>query len=603
MAISFVGQVSDNNAGLSSVTAPAHAAGDILILFERSANTTPPATPSGWTSIIVEPSSGGIGNAYRVSYLIDTAGTITSVPTATPDSMLLVYSGVSGIGATALDPYDLGPNSIAFPALTLDAGGQSWVVGVAAINQGDTLAATGGMTGRSSVVGFIGADSNTSVTAVAGSATWSTGAYVSAVSIELLASGGGGGGPTLSRIWNTVSTAWRDTVRIWSTVSTAWRDGVRLWAAPSGYTLPSVPPGGVVANPAPPSAATTSIPARSSYHVVHTMSAVDQRDSSPIDLVDVSISTDVDSVVWSLRATAAGGAETFNQLTSGDPPVILSVNLSGIEWAFVIDSVSRSRAHNADQVSLTGRSVTAACGTPFQPETNWTNNGATTGAQLAALSNLYTGVSVEWGVTDWIIPDQVFSFSGTPMAVVKRVAEAVGAVVTSHQTLPLLYVRPRYPTMPNAWIAGAPEVDIAFEAVVTESFERADQPEYTGVYLSGQQAGALGFVQLDGTNGGTLHPLVTDLLLTEGPAIRQRGESILGASGEQARVTLALPVLQGVGEPGVLSLGQIAQVRDPSSNWRGMVRAVSVTARHGSMSQSVTFERHTRLIEGTVVTT
>lgn len=601
MAISFIGSAAATTGGNSSVDAPAHTAGDLLILIERAGGTTVPATVSGWTSIVTDPVAGGIGRAYRVSYRVDADNSIsTIVGTSGTLKIVLVYRGATGIGASAVAAYDLGPNSISLPSASLNAGGASWVVGFVSTNQSGDITPTG-LTERLDTAQAAAAyDSGAPVSAVSGSTSWIDGAYVSAASIELLA---GGGGPVIARVWNTVSTAWRDAARIWSTVSTAWRDGVRLWAAPSGYTLPSVPPGGVVANPAPPSAATTSIPARSSYHVVHTMSAVDQRDSSPIDLVDVSISTDVDSVVWSLRATAAGGAETFNQLTSGDPPVILSVNLSGIEWAFVIDSVSRSRAHNADQVSLTGRSVTAACGTPFQPETNWTNNGATTGAQLAALSNLYTGVSVEWGVTDWIIPDQVFSFSGTPMAVVKRVAEAVGAVVTSHQTLPLLYVRPRYPTMPNAWIAGAPEVDIAFEAVVTESFERADQPEYTGAYLSGQQAGALGFVQLDGTNGGTLHPLVTDLLLTEGPAIRQRGESILGASGEQARVTLALPVLQGVGEPGVLSLGQIAQVRDPSSNWRGMVRAVSVTARHGSMSQSVTFERHTRLIEGTVVTT
>ena len=599
MVISFIGSATATTGGTSSIGAPAHAAGDLLVLFERGDATSPPPVISGWTSVSAEPST-IVGRAFRVSYRVDTDNSVSTIVGTTGTlKIVLVYRGAS-VGAVATAIYDLGPNSISLPSASLNAGGASWVVGFVSTNQSGDITPTG-LTERADTTQAAAAyDSGAPVSAVTGSASWASGAYVSAVTVELL--DGAASGPTIARVWNAVSTAWRDTARIWSTVSTAWRDGTRLWATVSGYTLPSPPAGGTVANPAPPGASTTSIPARQTYHVVHTMSATDQRDSTAVPLVDVSISTDEDSVVWSLRATAAGGGDTFRKLTTGDTPVILNVNLSGLPWAFVIDSVSRSRAHNSDQVSIIGRSVTAACGTPFQPETNWTNNGATTGAQLAALSNLYTGVNVEWGATDWIIPDQVFSFTGTPMAVVKRVAEAIGAVVTSHPSLPVLFVRPRYPSMPNAWEAIAPEVDIAFEAIMTESFERADRPAYTGVYLSGQQAGTLGFVRLDGTNGGTLHPLVTDLLLTEGQAIRQRGEAILGASGEQARVTLTLPVLQGVGEPGVLSLGQVIQVRDPDNNWRGMVRAVSVQASHGAMTQTVTIERHTRLIEGTVVT-
>lgn len=184
--ISFIGSNSVNASGSSPISVPAHQVGDLILLFQRGNSPTPPGTPSGWTSVLVEPSTGGIGNGWRLSMKVDTDNSINSIEVTFFENVVLVYRGVSGIGQAVLDPYDLGPTSISLPSATLNSGGSSWVLGLFSINQGGTLTATGGLVTRGGFSGVMAADSNGGVSSVAGGASWSTGAYVSAATIELL---------------------------------------------------------------------------------------------------------------------------------------------------------------------------------------------------------------------------------------------------------------------------------------------------------------------------------------------------------------------------------------------------------------------------------
>lgn len=405
----------------------------------------------------------------------------------------------------------------------------------------------------------------------------------------------------MPKLYQTVTTSWREAARLWSAaVSTSWREGVRLWSTPSAYTMPALPPGGTLAYPQPPAVTSKIIGAAAVYSSVHVLAGEDLRDNSPLEVLSATIATDEDSAVWTLRASVSQAS--WGKLTGGDQPAVIVITVDGIQWAFVVDSVSRSRAFNSDSVSVIGRSLSATAGAPFQAERNWVNTGDINAAQLATYAAAYAAVPVTWEIADWIIPDKVFAITGTPLAVVRRLADAVGAVVRSDKINPGLFVSPRYPTLPNEWDVLAADVVVAWEAVETESFERADAPSYDAIYLSGQQAGAFGYARLAGTAGAFLHPFVTDLLLTDEPALRQRATAILGAGGPQARVTMSLPVLTGANEPGVLELGQVVRVRDPAGEWVGMVRSVSVAADLTQVRQQVILERHTSLIEGTEIT-
>lgn len=380
-----------------------------------------------------------------------------------------------------------------------------------------------------------------------------------------------------------------------------WRDGATVHAAPSGYTPGEPPEGGTPTAPTAPMM--LRIDARPTYNVVHEATVVDLRDEALLDVFDVSMSIDEDSVFWTLRGSGPGAL--YAKLMGGEQPAQVEVTIDGIAWRYAIDSVSRSREFGVSTAAFTGRSLSVVASAPYQSDSNWVNDEVTTAAQMAAIANIYTGLEVIWLLDDWLIPEKIFTYAGTPLGVVRRIAEAVGAVVTSDRVGARVTVSPRYPVLPNEWAVSAPNVQLPFEVVQSEVFERVDRPEYDGVYVSGQQGGTVGFVRLEGTGGAVLHPLVTELLLTEEPALYQRGAAILGASGGQARVTLVLPVLAGEGEPGVLEINHLVRVLDPDGTWYGLVRAVSVSAsgvqRDPRVRQTVILERHTKAVPGTVL--
>lgn len=375
-----------------------------------------------------------------------------------------------------------------------------------------------------------------------------------------------------------------------------WQSGVTLHSLGGTYTPPSAPPGGTPGVPSTDPRYT--IAARSSYPVAHTMTVTDLRDGAALQVDSVTMSNDEDALFWSL--SMSGGPALLAKLADGDQPSSVEVTLDGQVWRFLVDSVSRSRTFPDATVQVRGRSLTSAAGRPYEYEKTWSIDGDTTAAQIAASANILTGMNVIWALADWPVPDRVFSFFGTPLQVVKRVAESVGAMVLSDRKDYTVRVLPRYSLLPNEWSTAAPDVEIALAALSTEAFERADRPEYDGVYVLGQQQGAAAFVRLAGTSGLNQHPLVTDLLLTDTAACSQRAAAVLGSSGQQQRHTISLPVLTGTGEPGVLDVGWLARIVEPGGpTWYGMVRSVSVSAQLPIVEQTVVLERHTKPIDGT----
>jgi hypothetical protein len=403
-----------------------------------------------------------------------------------------------------------------------------------------------------------------------------------------------------SVVASAVSVPWRDAAGAAAAVSAPWRDGTDVASTGSPFTAPGAPGGSTPT--AGSLAADYVLAAAAAYHVVHTVTVTDLRDDAAIEFEQMSIAADEGGVCWTL--TASGPASLFARFTadSVDKPVVL-VTIDGLAWQFIIERVSRNRSGLANAgVSVSGRSLTITAGEPYQYTQNWINQGPASAAQLVDHAQLYTGLQVNWLLEDWLVPDKVWSFSGSPMAVAKRVAESVSAVVRSARTDLTISIMPRYPVLPHLWPYEAPDVDLHIDAAMTDSYDRDDKPGYNGVYVSGQQQGVVGFVYLDGTPGDLLAPLVTDLLLTDEAAVRQRGIAILGASGPQARVQMTLPVLTGAGEPGVLDLGMLCRVIDDETEpWYGMVRAVSVSVSLPSVLQTITLERHTAPIPGTVV--
>lgn len=345
---------------------------------------------------------------------------------------------------------------------------------------------------------------------------------------------------------------------------------------------------------------TNQIPQASQYTIAHTVTLVDDASGNTLRLLSASVSTDAGSVCYTLQAELSG--IDFTYFATLDLPVV-TLTIDGIVFRFIIESIRRSRSFVSSSISITGRSISMIAGSPYQIEKNWINEGVTAASQLVIFSQVDTETDVVWELEDWLVPDKVWSYTGTPLAVAQRVAESVAGIVRSDRALNRLYITPRYPVPPNEWHVTAPDCEINIAGVESESYERADQPAYNAVYVSGQQQGSLAYVRLAGTNGDQMAPMVTDQLLTELPANRMRGEAILGAGGRQVRQQLTLPVIVGTARPGILELNDLCRVVDPEATWWGMVRAVSVQINVSNdvpiVQQTVMLERKLELVEGT----
>lgn len=402
----------------------------------------------------------------------------------------------------------------------------------------------------------------------------------------------------MATIFSYTALPWDDATSILgSVVRLPWDDGATIFSNGGTYTAPSPPAGGTTA--VPNTNPRFTIASRSLYTSNPGLLVKDLRDGSTLVVNSVSLSEEDSSPFWTVDMD--GPLSLWTSLSAGTQPALVSVDIGAKTWNFIIEAVSQERIFGKRTTRVRGRSITASAAEPNQFSKNWTIDGATTALQIATSANLLTGVEVFWGITDWLIPDKVFSFSGTPLGVVKRIADAVGALVLSDTSLLKVTVAPRYPLLPNEWPLAPPDVELAIDAVQSDSFEVLDNPNYDGVYTLGQQDGAYAFVRLAGTTGANLSPLTSDQLLTDLPANMERGRSILGGSGKKQMRSMQVPVLTGSGEPGVFEVNWLVRVVDEAETWWGMVRRVSVQATYDSAVQSIALERQLEYVPGTVL--
>ena len=360
-------------------------------------------------------------------------------------------------------------------------------------------------------------------------------------------------------------------------------------------------------------AADTSIPALLAilparfYMTAHSIYAQTLPDLADVPIFDATVSADSGSYCWSL--SASGPASLFEQLAPVNGlPAQIKLTLDGIPWVFAVDSLSRSKAFGQSGVRVQGRSLTALIAAPYLRSATRNNAIDRTAQQLSEDALYGTGITMDWGVgegatangglMDWFVPAGAWSHQGTPLDAVQAIVQSAGGYLQSHRSAATLQARHPYGQRvgdvsgaPWAWGTGAADVELALDALITESVQRKDGADINAVYVSGTSAGVLALVKRAGTAGDALAAMITDPLITHVTAARQRGLSVLGEAGHKYAVSLDLPVLTGAGQPGVLDVGQLVQV-NAAQPWRARVRSVSVQAKQPTLRQSVTLERH-----------
>ncbi|WP_312568273.1 hypothetical protein [Comamonas sp.] len=333
------------------------------------------------------------------------------------------------------------------------------------------------------------------------------------------------------------------------------------------------------------------IPLLPAYMQVNELTAHLLPGMEPVPLADLTLAADDDGYGWSL--TANGPEHLMDQLAPvAGLPARVRVEVNGIAFVFAITSTARSRSFERKRVAVQGVSVTAMLGAPYMPQQNWLSTADATAQQLAVQALEFTGVGLDWQIADWLVPAGAWSFQGTPLQAVLRVAESVGAVVRSHPTAEQLIIAPRYPVLPWHWAEAVTDVQMPAAVIVTDELRPEPRADYNAIYVTGGSVGGVqGHVVRTLSARDKLAPAVQDDLITHADAARMRGQWALAASGNKLLQTISMPVLTGGTNPGIVRPGQLLEVLDTDGPWRGLVRGVSVSAALPKVRQQLTVER------------
>ena len=359
-----------------------------------------------------------------------------------------------------------------------------------------------------------------------------------------------------------------------------WANDGRLVFVCTRATQPELPAGIV-------------IPVRSLYMTVNTI--ILRRVAGNIELPADSfqMSLDADSTTWSWSANVQGASLDLLAPESGEP-VELEAVINGVAYRLASEDVSRTRRFGKSSLSVSGRGLSAELDAPYALTQNFGNPGAAFTAQQLALAALTIngagiGWAVDWGLVDWLVPTGAWNHQGTHLSAVNAIAAAAGGYVQPHRTARTLRVLPRYPAAPWDWGAITPDFELPSAPVVVEGIKWVTRPAYNRVHIGDQAQGVLYEVTRGGTAGDVSAPMVVDPLVGHADAGRQRGISILGDTGQQASVSLSLPVLP---ETGLIVPGQFVRYVDGATTRLGLVRSSSLAWERPKLRQTLTLETH-----------
>lgn len=327
--------------------------------------------------------------------------------------------------------------------------------------------------------------------------------------------------------------------------------------------------------PLPP--ALVVVPVRRVYIVQNnaTLKRVDTDEFIPT--FGFSLSLDADTWAWGFRASVPTAAQALVMPGSSGDPVLLEANVNGTPFRLLAERVSRERAFGRNSISVTGRGKTALLDAPYAATMQFSADEDRNALQLMDEALMVNGVpigwSVDWGLTDWLVPGGVWSHRGTHISALNTIAAAAGGYLQPHDTDDVIRVLHRYPSAPWDWGSVSPDFELPAAVTLHESIEWVDKPIYDRIFVEGQAGGIRGQVTRIGYAGDLLAQPVVDPLITHAGAARQRGRAILSDTGRQATVGLRLPVLA---ETGVIRPGQFVRYLEGTTPMLGLVRSVSV---------------------------
>jgi hypothetical protein len=349
-----------------------------------------------------------------------------------------------------------------------------------------------------------------------------------------------------------------------------------------------------------------SVPYREVYIIVNTAIMFRVSDNVEIRPQQISITTDADSWCWSFSATIPK-SDLEIVMPDSNGVIEVEIQVNNIRWRMIVESWSENVQFANSTVSIKGRSSSAVLASPYAVTRDYVTTNDRTIVQLVQEELTRPGItdwSIQWLPQSWLTPAGAFTYQGkTPLAAISQVVGSINGTLQTHTSNKELFVNARYKNMPWNWsTVDESEVDLLMpdSLIMSSSSQWSQHPLYNGIYVMGTKYGVTGLATLDGTNGAFLHPSVTDNLITDSDAVRERAKAELGKGGKKDVFNMELPMLP---ELGLLSPGMFIEVyksTNSSDTWRGVVRDTSIgVSRSGNnvksnlvVSQNVGVERY-----------
>lgn len=350
------------------------------------------------------------------------------------------------------------------------------------------------------------------------------------------------------------------------------------------------PPG---PGPDPQPGETIVVPIRRVYVTINSLTLTRVDTGAQIPALSFGMSLDVDSWTWQWQASLHSDAlPLITPAANGDPVEVLAT-INGTPYRLCCEGYTRQRQFATTRIAVKGRGRAALLDAPYAPTINHGNTVDRTAQQLMAdvltINNVGIGWGVDFGLTDWLVPGNVWAHQGPYISAILDIAGAAGGYVQPHDTAATLRVLPRYPAAPWRWQTLTPDFELPAAVVSVEGTDWQQKAAYNRVYVAGTSAGVLGNVVRAGMAGDVLAPMVTHPLITHADAARQRGMAELSNTGRQAHLNLRLPVLA---ETGVIKPGALVRYVDAGTPRLGLVRGTQVEWTAPKLRQVLAVETH-----------
>ncbi|WP_244216284.1 hypothetical protein [Phytopseudomonas daroniae] len=360
-------------------------------------------------------------------------------------------------------------------------------------------------------------------------------------------------------------------------------------------------PGPVKPLPVPPTDPTIL----DTYMIANTVNLVVLATGTPVEAKNVRIGLDADSFSWKFSADIFTQAALDLVRPDADGAKEVELNINGWVWVLLVERYSRQLKFPTEAYSITGATRTQLLAAPYAPLRTGLNSAPLTAHQAAESELLNTGFTIEWdvenvGPADWTFPAGALSYqSQTPMQVIARIAETVGAIVRPARDSDVLEIRPRYVVPPWEWGEPDSPVDrIIPPAMLTQlDGEWTPQPAWNACYVSGTSHGVSMLVRRAGTAGDNPTADVFDDWITGEEANRARGVHELSKGGDIEVVGFRLPLFHQSDDHcvGLVLPGMLCQVPEAGGSWYGACLSTDISAEGtGSVRvwQDLKLERH-----------